>query len=98
MKNLKYLRSADLENKKTEVAQHNKKYINDLLAQFQELREMTLTKLNELKEQGVYKTALDPRLKKPMRTMDLFLFVAEHDDHHLARITEIKTTQIDGYN
>ena len=51
-----------------------------------------------MKEQGVYKTALDPRLKKPMRTMDLFLFVAEHDDHHLARITKIKTTQIDGYN
>lgn len=24
-----------------------------------------------------------------MRTMDLFLFVAEHDDHHLARITEL---------
>jgi hypothetical protein len=24
-----------------------------------------------------------------MRTMDLFLFVAEHDDHHLARITEM---------
>lgn len=23
--------------------------------------------------------------------MDLFLFVAEHDDHHLARITEIMT-------
>jgi len=24
-----------------------------------------------------------------MRTMDLFLFVAEHDDHHLARVTEL---------
>jgi hypothetical protein len=24
-----------------------------------------------------------------MRTLDLFLFVAEHDDHHLARITEL---------
>ncbi len=92
MKNLEYLRSADLENKKTDFAQHNKKDIKDLLSQFQELREITLTKLNELKEQDVYKTALHPRLKKPMRIMDLFLFVAEHDDHHLARITEIKTT------
>jgi hypothetical protein len=51
-----------------------------------------------LKEQDIYKTALHPSLKKLMRTIDLFLFVAKHDDHHLARITEIKTTQIDGYN
>tara|TARA_B110000046_G_scaffold185847_1_gene229793 strand:- start:2892 stop:3170 length:279 start_codon:yes stop_codon:yes gene_type:complete len=92
MKNLKYLRSADLENKKTDVAQHNKKDNNDLLAQFQELREMTLTKLNELKEHDFYKTGLNTRLKKPMRAMDLFLFLAEHDQHHLARITEIKTS------
>jgi len=37
----------------------------------------------------VFKSALHPRLKTPMRTMDLFLFVAEHDDHHLAKISEI---------
>jgi len=24
-----------------------------------------------------------------MRTMDLFIFVAEHDDHHLATITTL---------
>lgn len=93
MENKEYLRSADLENKKTDFAQHNKTDINDLLLQFQELRKITLNKLTELKEQDIYKTALHPRLEKPMRTMDLFLFVAEHDDHHLARITEIKTTQ-----
>jgi hypothetical protein len=34
-------------------------------------------------------SALHPRLKTPMRIIDLFLFVAEHDDHHLARITEL---------
>ncbi len=90
--NKEYLRSTDLENKKTDIAQHNKTDINNLLSQFQDLRKITLDKLIELKEQEVYKTALHPRLKKPMRTMDLFLFVAEHDDHHLARITEIKTT------
>ncbi len=90
--NKEYLRATDLENKKTDIALHNKTDINNLLSQFQDLRKITLDKLIELKEQEVYKTALHPRLKKPMRTMDLFLFVAEHDDHHLARITEIKTT------
>ncbi len=92
MKNKEYLSSVDLDNKKTDFAQHNKTEINDLLKQFQEIRQITLNRLSELEERDVYKTALHPRLKKPMRTMDLFLFVAEHDDHHLARITEIKTT------
>ena len=92
MGNKEYLRSADLENKQTDLAQHNKTDINNLLSQFLELRKITLNNLAELTEQDVYKTALHPRLEKPMRTMDLFLFVAEHDDHHLARITEIITT------
>jgi len=92
MENKEYLRSADLDNKKTDFAQHNKTVISVLLSQFQELRKLTLNRLTELNEQDVYKTSLHPRLEKPMRTMDLFLFVAEHDDHHLARITEIKTT------
>ena len=90
MENKEYLRSADLENKKTDLAQHNKTDIDTLLSQFQELRELTLNKLKALNEDDVFKNSLHPRLEKPMRTMDLFLFVAEHDDHHLARITEIK--------
>jgi uncharacterized damage-inducible protein DinB len=87
-----YLSSADLNNKKTDLAQHNKTDINDLLEQFQEIRKITLNRLAKLEEQEIYKTALHPRIKKPMRIMDLFLFVAEHDDHHLVRISEIKTT------
>jgi hypothetical protein len=35
------------------------------------------------------KFSLHPRLQQPMRLMDSFHFVAEYDDHHLARITEI---------
>ncbi len=45
--------------------------------------------LDELEEELIFKSALHPRLKTPMRTIDLFLFVADHDDHHLARITEL---------
>ena len=37
----------------------------------------------------IYQTALHPRLKQPMRLMDLFLFVADHDDHHLAKISAL---------
>ncbi|OUS00991.1 hypothetical protein A9Q86_09610 [Flavobacteriales bacterium 33_180_T64] len=90
LENKEFLRSADLSNQKTDLAQHNKTEINELLSRFKKLREATLATLYQLNEQEIYNAALHPRLKQPMRTMDLFLFVAEHDDHHLARITEIK--------
>jgi len=53
-----------------------------------------------ISEKEVFKYALHPRLKTPMRTMDLFLFVAEHDDHHLAQISKLNkqlTTQNNCY-
>ena len=34
-------------------------------------------------------TSLHPRLNQPMRVVDMALFTAEHDDHHLARMTEL---------
>ena len=92
MQNKAYLRPTDLDNRKTDLAQHNKKDLNNLLSQFQNLRNITMRKLNVLTAEDVYKSALHPRLEKPMRIMDLFLFVAEHDDHHLAKMTEIKNT------
>jgi uncharacterized damage-inducible protein DinB len=86
------LRPTDLSNRKTTEANHNSKSVIELLDGFGKLREMTLAKLNILTEEDVFKSALHPRLKTPMRTMDLFTFVAEHDDHHLAKITEIAAT------
>ena len=41
---------------------------------------------DKLSEKQIFLSALHPRLKTPMRTMDHFLFVAEHDDHHLVTI------------
>ena len=84
-----YLREADLENRKTDVANHNAKEVEKLLEEFASLRVTTLSNLINLTESDVYKHSLHPRLKTPMRVMDLFLFVAEHDDHHLARISQI---------
>lgn len=89
LENKEYMRPADLENTKTNLAKHNETDISMLLSEFRELRKTTLNKLSRLSEEEVFKSALHPRLKKPMRLMDLFLFVAEHDDHHLARITEM---------
>jgi len=35
------------------------------------------------------RTALHPRLNIPMRLVDMIFFQAEHDDYHLARISEL---------
>ena len=85
-----YLRPADLQNKKTDLAQHNEHSLTTILEEFTSQRTETLARLKNLNETEVFRYALHPRLKKPMRTMDLFLFVAEHDDHHLARISELQ--------
>jgi uncharacterized damage-inducible protein DinB len=83
------LRPTDLANRKTDLASHNAKPLDMLLSDFRQIRAQTVVILEGLGEETIFKSALHPRLKTPMRTMDLFLFVAEHDDHHLARITEL---------
>jgi uncharacterized damage-inducible protein DinB len=83
------LRPTDLTNQKTDLADHNAKSLDMLLHDFRQIRAQTVVMFEGLEEETIFKSALHPRLKTPMRTMDLFLFVAEHDDHHLARITEL---------
>src|SRR5688500_16709946 len=78
----KELRPADLNNKKTTEANHNATPVSELLTRMEVLREMTVAKLRNLDDVDVFKSALHPRLKTPMRAIDLFTFVAEHDDHH----------------
>ncbi|MEM7086897.1 MAG: DinB family protein [Bacteroidota bacterium] len=85
-----YLRSADLKNKKTDLAGHNERNLTDILEEFTNYRTKMLARLKNLNETEIFRHALHPRLIQPMRTMDLFLFVAEHDDHHLARISELQ--------
>ena len=85
-----HMRPADLDNTATHRAQHNLRSMDDLLFEFRQVREATLKQLANLSEQDVFRYALHPRLNTPMRTMDLFLFVAEHDDHHLAKITALQ--------
>ena len=83
------LRPTDLTNRKTDEAGHNNKSLDQLLSDFRQIRAGTIAMIEGLDEELIFRSALHPRLKTPMRTMDSFLFVAEHDDHHLARITEL---------
>jgi uncharacterized damage-inducible protein DinB len=87
------LSPTDLQNTRTTMANHNDVAVEELLHRFRQVRMATINLLETIDEAIVFKSALHPRLKTPMRTMDLFLFVADHDDHHLATITAlIKST------
>ena len=83
------LRPADMQNRKTHEAGHNAAPLPALLASFRAARASFVARLEELDEDALAETALHPRLRQPMRVIDMALFVAEHDDHHLASITEI---------
>jgi len=83
------LSPTDLQNNRTSFAGHNDTALEELLQRFRQVRATTIALLAAIDEKTVFKSSLHPRLKTPMRTMDLFLFVADHDDHHLARITEL---------
>ena len=86
------LRPADLQNRKTHDANHNERALADLLAEFRSVRTGIVGRLENLSDEQLRVTALHPRLQQPMTVVDLFFFVAEHDDHHLARISEVLST------
>ena len=83
------LRAADLTNQKTHTANHNAAALKTLQQQFRRQRQQFVNQLAGLNDEQLANTALHPRLKTPMRIVDLAYFVAEHDDHHLACIREI---------
>jgi len=86
---LEVLRAADMSNRKTEEAGHNSARLEDLLALFRSARAGFVRRLESLTEDEVKASALHPRLGRQMRVIDMALFVAEHDDHHLASISEL---------
>lgn len=93
---LEVLRPADLTNRKTFEAGHNTVPLEELLAAFRAARLGFLRRLEALTEEELAVSALHPRLQLPMRVIDMALFVAEHDDHHLATITELSNGSGEG--
>lgn len=73
---------------------YNNLPINEVLQIFKTNREANLTAYHKLHEADLKKTSLHPRLKVMMNPVDLAMFDAEHDDHHLVRINEILNTLI----
>jgi len=77
---------ADLRNQKTDEANHNGRPLEEILTEFRAARGRLLKRVEEVDASLFARAIPHPRLKTPMRLVDHLYFVAEHDDHHLARM------------
>jgi hypothetical protein len=84
------LHAADMSNRKTYEASHNEVPVNTILTNFRTARRELVDRLESLDGEIFARSALHPRLNVQMRLVDMLFFQAEHDDYHLARISELK--------
>jgi hypothetical protein len=82
------LSAADMTNRRTFEADHNATASADLVDRLRLHRDELIRQLEDLDDTIVARTAVHPRLQRPMSVVDWMYFVAEHDDHHLARARE----------
>lgn len=83
------LHAADMSNRKTYEASHNTVPIASILNQFRQQRMDIVDHLDSLNSDMFARSAFHPRLAVQMRLVDMIFFQAEHDDYHLARISEL---------
>jgi len=83
------LSPADLQNRQTHEAHYNERPLESILGDFRKKRAEFMKQLEDSDEPMISHSAIHPRLQKPMRLIDFAFFMAEHDDHHLACITEL---------
>jgi uncharacterized damage-inducible protein DinB len=81
------LSAADLTNKKTTEARHNEKTLEQLFQAFIVERQRLLETAYGFDRGTLALTSVHPRLQQAMRLVDSLYFVAEHDDHHIAKIS-----------
>jgi uncharacterized damage-inducible protein DinB len=90
------LTPTDLRNRKTDEANHNAQPLRQILAAFRAERQKLLSRLSQIDPSFHERSIPHPRLQTPMRLVDHLFFVAEHDDHHLARIWELTRASVSG--
>jgi len=83
------LTAADLNNTKTKEAQHNENSLERLMQAFIIERQRLLETAFGFDCGTLGITSVHPRLQQPVRVVDSLFFVAEHDDHHIAKISSL---------
>ena len=82
------LTAADLTNRRTHEGDHDQRPVGEIVARFERARSALVARLRAAGNDDLERSARHPRLRTPMRLIDLAYFVAEHDDHHLVRVRE----------
>jgi uncharacterized damage-inducible protein DinB len=88
---------ADLNNTKTKEAGHNEKSLEQLMLAFISERQRMLETIYDFDRGTLSLLSVHPRLQQPMRLIDALYFVAEHDDHHIARISGLLRVRPDSF-
>ena len=83
------LRAAAYDAGQVPAARFDERPIVEILKSFRDARTRHVTALARLAAADVGRTALHPRLNRSVNVLDMMVFAADHDDHHLARITEL---------
>ena len=83
------LMAADIKNRKTWEADHNARPIDEVLEEFRVGRATLVERFEKWDPARLEVRAIHPRLRVPMRVIDVAYFTAEHDDYHLARVHEL---------
>lgn len=68
---------------------YNDQSIREVVEHFAMSRKLYIKRFELLSDVDVTKSSLHPRFQVSMTPVDLALFNADHDDHHLVRINEI---------
>ena len=83
------LTTADLNNTKTKEAGHNEKTLERLMQTFVIERQKILEAVYDFDRGTLGLISVHPRLQQPMLLIDSLYFVAEHDYHHIAKISSL---------
>ena len=86
----KRLTPTDLENTATSEGGFNEYPLQELIAMFTDERTETVRLLSTIELTSVTTTSEHPRMKQQLGIIDHLYFVAEHDDHHINHIRELK--------
>jgi len=89
IENKTILTTADLNNTKTKEAKHNEKSLEQLMRVFVLERQKILEAIFAFDTEMLSRISVHPRLNQPMRLVDSLYFVAEHDDHHIAAMSNL---------
>lgn len=87
---LNRLRPVDQGSQNNSLPEYDEKEIDSILEEYRQTRQQYVSRLESLSDDDFNHPAEHPGLMQTMRIVDQMYFAAEHDDHHLARISELK--------